>query len=188
MKRKTTSALAATHKLALSTGKQHRAGTTELLKIQNMIRRANLPDLTKEYERFKKKAKINPQECESLDRIVRLVTEKTPSLALSEIAREVRRIYSGLRRSKTVNPIVLAIASIADDSIAFAVKESADSNGVLYQYTVPVQLGAVEADILGAIIGNDYCDRHHIIGGPRFVKVAQIAAQFSALYISSQTR
>jgi hypothetical protein len=195
MNRKATSTLAADRKLALSAGKQHRAGFNELHQIYQMVGRGDPNALSKEFERLRRKTKIDKRECQPLERIIDLITPSVDS-RVSDIAAEVRRIYNAMRRSKTVNPIVLALAGIADDSIAYMAKDSAKSEqfsgtepptGILYQYPVPVLLGGVSADMLGWIRGYEYAQSKGWTSGESFNMALRWAANYSYMYILAQT-
>jgi hypothetical protein len=198
MNRKATAALAADRKIALSAGKQHRAGFNELHQIHQLVGRGDVSDLRKEFERLRKKAKIDKRGCEPLERIIDLITPSADS-RLSDIAAEVRRIYNAIRRSKTVNPILLALAGVADDSVAYAAKESAkprrrsatqpaseSQGGVVYQYTVPIQLGGVSADMLGWIRGYNYAQDKGWTHGESLNMALRWAANYSYMFILSQ--
>ena len=124
MKSNSAAAIAA-RKLALSAGKQHRAGMQKLLKRRKEIRNGVVPNLNKGLTALCKKERIGRADYEPLIRIIDLITPGKTNLSQSEVAREVRGIYTKLSRMKAVHPMVLAFAGIADDSISHAAEDAA---------------------------------------------------------------
>jgi hypothetical protein len=146
----------AARKLALAAGKQHRAGMQGQLKMREGIRMGVLPDLKRKLEGLCKKEKIARPDYEPLIRIIDLISPKQSDPSPSEIALEVRGIHRRLCRSERVHPMLLAFASIADESVCHAanavrsVPSPSQSSG-----TVPFFRGStvVSADLNGFIDG-----------------------------------
>jgi hypothetical protein len=153
----------ATRKLALAAGKQHRAGMQRLLELREELRKGVLPDLKPSLERLRKKAKIDKKDCDPLIRIIDLIAQEGSDLSPGEIALEVRGIHKKLCRSKTVHPMLLAFAGIADDSVSHAAKDAgrapAPNNP---KGTVPSWLSVAGADLDGFLNGYDFAKRANL--------------------------
>ena len=105
--------LAQVRELALSAGRQHRAGMRRLEK-HGAFRRGARRDLRKQITALCRNGGVSRADREAAVRIIDLVSPDRSNLSMSERAAEVRRIYRELRRSQ-VHPMVLAIASITHD-------------------------------------------------------------------------
>lgn len=145
--------LAQVRELALSAGRQHRAGIRRLEK-HGAFRRGARRDLRKQMTALCRKAGVSRADAESALRIIHLVSPDGSTLSVSERAADVRRIYRELRRS-SVHPMVLALASITDDSIAHAVRDIEATAGgkraarVARRYALTV----VGEDVAGFMLG-----------------------------------
>jgi hypothetical protein len=106
--------------LALAAGKQHRAGI-RLLERHGAFDRGARRDLRKQLARLCRSAGVSRDDSEPAYRILDLISPGRGDSTAAERATEVRRVYLELRRSQ-VHPMILALASIAHDSISHAVK------------------------------------------------------------------
>ena len=143
---------------AAAAGEIHGAVVASIVRGSGEKPRSTPPPMGKLLEQLREAAKLSKADFEKLSQIIDLAKNKPARLA--ETQRQIRQIDEALQRKPAaVNPLVLAISGIANDSATTALaaqttptngnKSRSQSNKLEVASTVNVVL----ADVAGAIIG-----------------------------------
>ena len=143
--------------LAASAGEAHNFIVQSLLRGSKTKTRRTPPAADKVLAQLRDAAKLSKKDSDQLSQIVTLATGKS-TRPLAERAAEIQQIDATLqRKAAAVDPLVLAISSIANDSATTALAMPAPGkNGHKSKVLVKELIdgaAVVGADVLGALIG-----------------------------------
>jgi hypothetical protein len=166
--------------LAASAGKAHGAVVEGAVRAAKTKGGPSLP-LKGALAQLRDAVKLPKRDYDKLDQIVALVTDK-PGRPVQETLLQIQQIDEELQgKAERVHPLVLAIASIANDSATTNLAATTPaSNGGRTQRSVTRSIKVVAADVAGAVLGG--------IAGAKVTKEVDIiiaAAIGGAIFASS---